>query len=386
MQIEPFKLERYFAKYEFKVKYLLSPSDCEPIKMAELLKMASFESLKLWENLKLSYTESQGHSLLRREVANLYKNISDDDLLIAAPEEAIFIAMNTLLKPDDHLIAISPAYQSLYQIAHAKGCSITNWELQLKPNSNNNLDPGTLNGTSSWSIDIDFLKQNINDKTRMIVINFPHNPTGHTLSRSEFDAIIDIARRYGIYIFSDEMYRFLEFSPSDKLPSVSDVYEKGISLSGMSKSFALPGLRIGWLATQDTNLIQKWLEFKDYTTICNSSPSEILAIMALQNKKELIRRNLEIISKNISIAEQFFQNNNDLFSWVRPKAGSVAFPKLLGDFQVEKFCKKILEDKEIMIVYGELFGFFGNHFRIGLGRENFGEIIDILDSYLKNNF
>ncbi|MBF0573842.1 MAG: aminotransferase class I/II-fold pyridoxal phosphate-dependent enzyme, partial [Desulfamplus sp.] len=375
---------RYFAKYEFKIKYLLSPSDCEPLKMAELLKMASSESLEVWENLKLSYTESQGHPLLRREVATLYENISDDDLVISAPEEAIFIAMNTLLQPDDHVIVLSPAYQSLYQIAYAKGCSITNWELKLKTNAQHQVD--TLNNEDSWSIDLDFLEQNINYKTRMIVINFPHNPTGHTISRSEFDAIIDIARRYGIYIFSDEMYRLLEFSPLDKLPSVSDVYEKGISLSGMSKSFALPGLRIGWFATQDTNLIQQWLEFKDYTTICNSSPSEILAIMALQNRKEIIRRNIEIISKNISIAEQFFQNNSDLFSWVRPKAGSVAFPKLLGDFEVEKFCKKVLDDKEIMIVYGELFGFFSNHFRIGLGRENFGEIIDILEIYLKNNF
>jgi len=106
--------------------------------------------------------------------------------------------MNTLLKPDDHVIILSPAYQSLYQIAYSKGCTITNWELKLKPKHNNKLDSDSFNGTSSWTLDLDFLEQSINDKTRMIVINFPHNPTGHTLARSEFDAIIDIARRYGV--------------------------------------------------------------------------------------------------------------------------------------------------------------------------------------------
>lgn len=114
MQIAPFKLERYFAKHEFKVRYLLSPSDCESLSMAELLQMADPEALELWLSLKLGYTESAGHPLLRAEVAGLYSQIAPDDVVIAAPEEAILIAMQALLKPGDHVIALRPAYQSLY--------------------------------------------------------------------------------------------------------------------------------------------------------------------------------------------------------------------------------------------------------------------------------
>jgi aspartate/methionine/tyrosine aminotransferase len=241
MKIEPFRLERYFAEYEFKVKVLLSASDCESLSMAELLSMASDESLELWHGLNLGYTESPGHHLLRAEVANLYEHISPDNVVIAAPEEAIFIAMNTLLEPGDHVIAVSPAYQSLYEVARSTGCSITPWKLALTPcsvdSSDNSNYSDSLNSSSSWSIDLNSLERSINDKTRMIVINFPHNPTGHTLSRTEFDSVVELAGKHGIYIFSDEMYRLLESDSSIRLPSVCDVYEKGISLSGLSKSF-----------------------------------------------------------------------------------------------------------------------------------------------------
>src|SRR5512136_914699 len=130
MQITPFKLERYFAQYEFKVKYLLSPSDCESLSMAELLQRADPDSLALWNELRLGYTESPGHPVLRAEVARLYQTIAPDDVMIAAPEEAIFVAMHTLLRPGDHVVSIFPAYQSLYELARALGCQVTPWMLE----------------------------------------------------------------------------------------------------------------------------------------------------------------------------------------------------------------------------------------------------------------
>ena len=125
MPINPFKLERYFAKYEFNTKYMLSSSDCESLGMAELLQMASPASLELWESLKLGYTEAPGHPLLRAEVAKLYPNISPENVLIAVPEEAIFIAMQTLLAPGDHVIVLTPSYQSLSEIARSIDCQVT---------------------------------------------------------------------------------------------------------------------------------------------------------------------------------------------------------------------------------------------------------------------
>jgi aspartate/methionine/tyrosine aminotransferase len=372
VQINPFKLERYFAQYEFKVKYLLSPSDCESFLMDELLRMASPESLALWNNLGLGYTESQGHPLLRNEVVRLYPHIPNENILIAAPEEAIFIAMQALLSSGDQVVVVDPAYQSLQEIARSLGCEVIKWTLQ----------PGK---DGDWHLDLDQLKDSLTDHTRMLVINFPHNPTGYILSSREFDSVIDLAHKRGLYLFSDEMYRLLEYDPATQLPPVCEVYEKGISLSGLSKSFALPGLRIGWLATQQSDLMERWLVLKDYTTICNSAPSEILGLIALQNKERIVRRNLEIIRANLECAQRFFDKYPQEFSWLVPKAGSVAFPAWRGQGPVEQFCREVLEKHGVMIVPGSLFDYPGEHFRIGLGRKNFPEALERVSSYLQDN-
>jgi len=368
MSIAPFKLERYFDQYEFKVKYLLSSSDCESLSLREMLQMASPESLGLWQELRLGYTEAPGHPQLRAEVAGIYMNIPAQNVVIAAPEEAIFIAMHTLLSDTDQAIVMFPAYQSLWEVARSMKCNITYWKLQP--------------GTESWQLDLNFLERNLTEKTRLLVINFPHNPTGYMPSRRDLDDIILLARKHNLYIFSDEMYRLLEYDPATQLPSVCDLYEKGITLSGLSKAFALPGLRIGWLASQDNSWVKRWLEFKDYTTICNSAPSEILGIIAMQNEAQIIQRNLNIIRDNLACADTFFNEHNRQFSWYRPKAGSVAFPKWSGAGTVEQFCQCILDQQGVMIVPGSLFDFPGNYFRIGLGRRNFPEAIEQVTKYL----
>jgi len=369
MQISPFKLERYFAKYEFKVKYLLSPSDCESLSLGELLQLAAPDSLALWNELKLGYTESPGHPLLRAEVSRLYQNIAPDDVMIAAPEEAIFIAMHTLLKPGDHVIAVFPAYQSLYEIARAIGCDVSAWTFELE--------------ADGWRLDLDQLEQSLTDHTRLLVLNFPHNPTGYLPSRHELDAMIEFARKHHLYVFCDEMYRLLEYAPSRRLPSMCDLYEQGITLSGLSKAFALPGLRIGWLATQDRALLEQWLTFKDYTTICSSAPSEVLGIMALRAQDAILARNLGIIQGNLQVAVQFFADQAERFVWIRPQAGSIAFPKWMADTPVEQFCQGVLDQQGVMIVPGSIFDFPGNHFRLGLGRRNLAEVLRRVSDYIK---
>jgi aspartate/methionine/tyrosine aminotransferase len=368
--MDNFKLERYFAKYEFKVKYLLSPSDCEALGMQELLDEADPSSRRMWDELTLSYTESQGHPSLRREISHLYSGISPEQLLIAVPEEAIFIAMHTLLKPGDHVVALFPAYQSLYEVARSTGCQVSFWEIRLSE--------------EGWHLDLEELKQAVRPETRLLVINFPHNPTGFNPSLTELQAILDIAREHNLVVFSDEMYRLLEYDPADRLPAVVDIYSRGVSLSGLSKTFALPGLRIGWLAANDPALIDSWLAFKDYTTICSSAPSEVLGIMALRQKEEIISRNIGILSENRRVARDLFESHPDLFTWLEPDAGSVAFPAWLGPGSVDEFCQRILDLQGVMIVPGSIFDYPGQHFRVGLGRKNFSEALAQLKDYLSN--
>lgn len=215
MNLKPFKLERYFAKYEFSVKYLLSSSDCDGLSQKEVLEMADPEAKDLWDNLKLGYTESQGLPLLRQETAKLYSSINSENVLIVAPEEGIFIALNSILEKGDHVICTFPGYQSLYEVAEGIGCEVTRW----KPDEE-----------QGWRFDPEFLTKNIKPNTKLLVFNFPHNPTGYLASRKDFDCVIEIAKEHNLYVFSDEMYRFLEYNSEDRLPSACEVYNKAVSL------------------------------------------------------------------------------------------------------------------------------------------------------------
>ncbi|MBN2046269.1 MAG: aminotransferase class I/II-fold pyridoxal phosphate-dependent enzyme [Anaerolineaceae bacterium] len=368
-KIAPFKLERYFARYEFNTRYLLSSSDCESLTLPELLNYADAESRELWNTLSLGYTESAGHPLLREEIARMYTEVTADQVLEIAPEEGIFILLQTLLNAGDHVISIFPAYQSLYEIPRSLGCEVT-------------FHPLVCAG-GAWHLDLEALRGSIRSNTRLMIMNFPHNPTGFLPSDAEFEALVEIAREYGLYFLNDEMYRLLEYTEADRLPPVCDVYEKGISLSGLSKTFALPGLRVGWLAARDTALYQRWRDYKDYTTICGSAPSEILGIIALRNQRALARRSREIVLNNLETAGVFFAEFDDRFEWLPPLAGSVAFPRLLGGQPVSDWCRAVLEAKQVMIVPGEMFEMPDQHFRLGLGRRNFAEAIEQLAEFMR---
>ncbi len=368
VNITPFKLERYFAAHEFKVRHLLSASDCEALTLSELLGLADEATSTLWHDLKLGYTESQGHPLLRAEIARLFTQVGPEQILVAAPEELIFIAMNALLRSGDHVIVTFPGYQSLYEIAIALGCTVTPWP--LTPSS------------AGWQLDLERLAQSIRPNTRLLVINFPHNPTGYLPSRDEQRQILALTAQHGLYVFSDEMYRLLEYHEAERLPSVADLYERGIALAGLSKTFALPGLRIGWLALRDRDLLARCLAFHDYTTICSSAPSEILGLAALRARAPILARNLSIIRANLAAFSAFCDRHGDRFTWLPPRAGSVAFPALRADHAIERFCADVLNAKDVMILPGTVFDYAGNHFRVGLGRTSFQEALAQVEDYL----
>lgn len=367
MKINPFQLERYFAQHEFTAKHLLSCSDCEPLQLSEVLEMASPESLELWNKLKLSYTESSGHPLLKAEIARLHSTISTDEINVMIPEEAIFVAMNCMLEKGDHVITTFPGYQSLYEIAKSIGCDVSQWLPEFK---------------KGWNFDLEQLKTLIRKDTKLLVINFPHNPTGATISEHELAEIVTLCQQNNTLLFSDEMYRFLEYDSKDRLPSACDIYENAISLFGMSKSFALPGLRIGWLSSKNKKLMQKIAEFKDYTSICNSGPSEILSIIALQNKDLILKRNLKIIAENLKFLELFFADHKHLFEWQRPIAGPIAFPKLNEKYNISAFCNQLVKEYETMLLPASVYGFDDNFFRIGFARKDLNEGLKKLETFI----
>ncbi len=366
MKLEPFQLERYFAQHEFSAPYLLSCSDCESMSIDDLLAMAP-GAREQFHSLWLGYTESSGSPGLRQAIAGLYDQATADNILVhAGAEEAIFNFMNAVLDPGDEVIVHAPRYQSLGEVARSIGATVISWEA----------DPD-----KAWSLDIEFLSDRLTPKTRAVVINVPHNPTGFLPDSAFMAALSELSDKHGFIVFSDEVYRGLEYDSRDRLPAFADINSQAVSLGVMSKTYGLAGLRIGWIATRNQSLYNKMAAFKDYTTICNSAPSEFLATLALKHHESIAARNISIIQANLAQLQVFFDGHPDLFHWQAPKAGPIAFPHYLGG-NVAEFCRNLVEKAGVLLVPGAHFGHDGECFRIGFGRRNLPECLDQLDAYL----
>jgi aspartate/methionine/tyrosine aminotransferase len=366
MQISPFKLERYFARYEFQAKYLLSSSDCESLTVGDLLALEPGAAEGFHQHW-LGYTESTGSPGLRRAICQMYAQLSPEQVLVhSGAQEAIFICMHAALSAGDHVVVQTPCYQSLSEVARSIGCEVTPWEVHE---------------ADGWALDPDDLKRHLRPQTRLVIINTPHNPTGYLMPQGPFREINQLTQALGIRLFSDEVYRELEYAPADRLPAAADINPLAVSLGVLSKTYGLPGLRIGWVATQDSALLNRMVALKDYTTICNSAPSEFLAELALRHRGQIASRNLELIGHNLSVLDAFFARHPDLFAWRRPVAGPIAFPRLLGK-EVEAFCHEAVAQASVMVVPGTLFGDAQNHFRLGFGRRNLPEALAHLENFV----
>lgn len=364
MQIDPFNLERYFARYEFNVKYLLSSSDCDGFSMQYVLNAAEHGELQLWENLALGYTDSLGHPLLREAISKHYNTIKPDEVFVLSPGEANFILMNLLLKPGDEVVCMRPAYQSLYQVAKSLGCKLVYWNM-----------------TNEGGFNVDDLNGLVTAKTRMLIVNFPHNPTGYYPSEEELNRIIEIARRNNTFIFADEMYHKLVHNPAKLNDSLADRYENFISLWGTAKSFGLAGLRIGWVVSHNKQLLQKMQHYKDYFTICNSAPAEILTMIALNNSEKFIEVNLSKIRQNKKHFADFVNKHPQVFpSYKEPMAGSTAFVEISTGVTTLEYAEKTVQQTGIMLVPAEMFEYGHKHVRIGFGRMNMPEALSVWES------
>lgn len=366
MNLPPFKLERYFAKYEFNTEFLLCSSDCEAMPIADLLALEPGAAEK-FQHVWLGYTESQGSPALRKEIAKVYETIQPDEVLVhTGAEEAIFLFMHAALTSGDHVIVHSPCYQSLAEVAKGIGCVVTPWRAREENN---------------WALDLDELKSHLRPITKAIIINTPHNPTGYLMPHADFESVNRFAQENNLLLFSDEVYRESEYDSETRLTAACDYGENAVSLGAMSKTYGLAGLRIGWVATKNRRIYDGMASLKDYTTICNSAPSEFLAEVAVRNRAKLVERNLGIIKYNLAVMDDFFSSHADLFSWIRPRAGSMAFPKLLkGD--IEDFCDKVVRTVGVLLLPGTMYDDTGNHFRVGMGRKNLPQAVERLESFL----
>jgi aspartate/methionine/tyrosine aminotransferase len=370
-----FRLETHFAKWEFSARFHMTASDAESMALPDLLALANPDDRASFEEMWLGYTETYGLPELRAAIANTYNAQPAENILcFAGASEGIFAANNVLLESDSHAIVVTPNYQS-HETLPLAICEATG--VPLDPND-------------GWSLDIDRVRAAIRPNTRLLTINFPHNPTGTILPLDRYHALIDLCREHGIWILHDEIFNGLGPSDAEHLPFIADVYERGLSLGVMSKSYGLPGLRIGWIACQDKALLSKMERLKHYLSICNAGPSERLAMIALKARDSILARNNKLIDANLPKWDAFFARFPDLFEWDRPDGSCMAFPRYKGSDGVEAFCKSLVEEAGVLflpstIYSSELSETPQDRFRLGFGRAGLDEGLAALEAHLLKN-
>lgn len=365
-----FGLEIFLSRWEFTAPYHMTASDIESMTLSDLVALATPEDRDALENLWLGYTETWGASELRAEIAHTYETMSAENILcLAGAGEGLYAVAKVLLRAGDHVIVPTPNYQSAETVPLSV-CEVTGVPLRRTAAT---MGPGApVQG--GWRLHPDDVRAAIRPNTKLVSLNFPHNPTGMLMTREDLDALIALCRTHGIHILCDEVYRGVELDPADRMPQIADLYERGVSLNVMSKAYGLPGLRIGWIASQDKSLLQKVERYKHYLSICNSGPSERLALIALKARDRILARNHALLRDNVMLLEQLFDDFPGLVEWQRPQGGCVAFPRCTVPEGGEEFCRKLIEESGVLLlpssIYtSELTGVPQDHFRIGFGRD-----------------
>ncbi|MGL4174487.1 MAG: aminotransferase class I/II-fold pyridoxal phosphate-dependent enzyme [Dermatophilaceae bacterium] len=358
-----FALEVYLGRHEFAVDHHLTASDAQTLTVGEMLAMATDDEREAFFALGLTYLPTWGTTLLRDAVASTYDHIGPDGVLcLAGAQEGMFWAFQQLLAPGDHAIVTVPNYQSMESVPIANGVEVVGLPLWR----------GVGTGLC-WTVDLNLLEDLLRPNTRVVGVNFPNNPTGFVPDHETWRSLVELCDERGIVLVSDEVYRGIETDPARTLPQAADLSPRALSVNVMSKSYGLPGLRVGWLASQDRSLLERLERAKHYTSICNAGPSEALATIALRNGERIRARNRAIVRHNLGLVGEMFARYPDLVDWSPPIGGCVAFPRYLGDDGVEAFAASLIADQRAVVLPSSIYRSAladvpPDRFRFGVGR------------------
>jgi len=357
MQFKRMPLEKWFDDYQYKVKYNLGESG---------VKWTSLDQLNIeFQHLPLRYGYHQGNPELREVIAAQYKNIKPDQVLITnGASEALFVLASVILNPGDHVIIEHPNYPSNYEVPRSLGCNVDFLELKFD---------------QDFKPEINELRELIKPKTKLISLTHPNNPTGSIISKELLLEIIELAERYNCYLILDETYRDLSWDY--ELPLAATLSSKVISISSMSKSLGLPGIRIGWLISTDKSIIEAALAVREQITICNSALGEMIALFVLRNQEKYLETLKKHITQNLEKVSSWIEQEKDYLEWIKPEAGVVCFPriKMYHHLDPEKLYRSLVEDFKTFVIPGRCFEIDNCYFRLGYGGET-----EELETGLKN--
>lgn len=357
MRIAEFKIEEWMNKYETDAKYDLTTTCISPLSINEL--PYSDEIF----NVKLGYGDITGSSRLKSAINSLYEkehNITVTHGAIGA-NQLVFLS---LLEKGDEVVSIVPTYQQHYSIPESLGCSVKLYFLKEENN---------------WLPDLEELDKVITSKTKLLCLNNPNNPTGSVIPDWMLEKIAEIAERKNVWILSDEVYRGLNLIGKPYSKSIADIYPKGISVGSMSKTYSLPGLRVGWVAGR-ADLINEINHQRQYNTISISALDDYFSAVALENRDFIAQRNFKIMNEGVGILKEWLDKTPRV-RCILPKGGTTVLLKYGLNIPSREFCKNLQAKTGVALLPGETMEMEG-YVRIGFCAENLKTALEILGNYL----
>ncbi|MGL6219802.1 MAG: aminotransferase, partial [Lacrimispora sphenoides] len=342
MKIKPFQVEEWMNAYEVGAKYNIAETCVDSISLNDLFALSGVDKALFLEEFcarRLTYGDIEGALPFRQGVSKLYKTIQPDQVITThGASGANHHIFYSLINPSDHIISIMPTYQQLYSIPESLGAEVS----MLHLNNENNFLP-----------DMKELRRLVTSETKMICINNPNNPTGSLMTSEILMEIVEIARSADAYILCDEVYRHLT-QGEQWCESIADIYEKGISVSSMSKVFSLAGIRQGWIASRDENVIKSCLSHRDYNLISCGMFDEAAGALALTHSHKILERNQGIVRENLNILDEWVQKEPELY-YIRPQAGTTALVFYHFDIPSYDFCERLYHATGAFVTPGDCF-------------------------------
>jgi aspartate/methionine/tyrosine aminotransferase len=355
MRIEVFAMERMQSTWENLVEFNLSESGVHPMRVAELFDTQDEREAFLEQ--EICYTQSNGTVELRAAVARLYPGATVDHVEVTnGGSEANFVVCWKLLEQGDEVVMMVPNYGQTLGLAKGFAGTMREWPLVADEKE------------GRWRPDLDHLKRLVNERTKLIVICNPNNPTGGRIRAAELDAIAAVAARHGCYVLADEIYRGAEID-GEETASMWGRYERTIITSGLSKAYGLPGLRIGWIVGPASFVASTW-SYHDYTSIAPGALSDHLARVALEpaRRAKILGRTRAIIRTNLPVITDWLSAHDDSFGYIKPEAGAIIYARYGLPVNSTQLVNRLREEKSVLIVPGDHFGMDG-YLRIGIGPE-----------------
>ena len=366
--IHDFELKRFFNDASSSMaRANLSPSFAEPLSTDELLAFKPDAAAQL-TRLPLSYTGMHGGSELRQAIAAQYQELDPDEVIAACgADDALSLLFMALVGAGDHVIVQSPIYQPLTSVAEWSGAEITLWPASEQ---------------EAWQPRLEDLHRLVRPSTRLIVVNFPHSPTGFVPDQDYLEQLRSLADDAGIIVICDEIYRGLPLTDAGEPPSLVDLSPKAVVVHSISKAYGLPGLRVGWVATRNEAVLAQVKRLRMHTNSFVGAPNEFLATLALRHTEQILSRNRTIARNNLAQLEGFFMRHTDLFSWHSPRSGVVVFPRWLGNESTTVLSEHALRDAGILLAPSAYFATDDRHVRIGFGTSTFASTLAMFEEYL----